>query len=166
MKNKIIFLTCGIAIIMTTFYLKATYNSNQIPKNTSTKSEIKENINTTNTNSTGFSNKRDTPPPPTKLVNSWLSLPLNDLSNDLYNFIEKENIIYIHISELPLYDKESQLYNFVKDGFIILFDNTEKNNIKNEENIHKTISKFFGTSSKGDVILAVAIKKKMEDFII
>ncbi|MCV5752826.1 hypothetical protein OFN51_28830, partial [Escherichia coli] len=56
----------------------------------------------------------------------WISAPLNELSNELYDFIEAEQVSYISTTDYPFDEqKQKQLRTLARQGVPILFDNTE-----------------------------------------
>ncbi|ULF88059.1 topoisomerase I [Vibrio alginolyticus] len=90
----------------------------------------------------------------------WISAPLNELSNELYDFIEAEQVSYISTTDYPFDDqKQKQLRTLAKQGVPILFDNTESSYLDSYGvSETKVVSEYFGTASEGDVIIATGVQ--------
>ncbi|MCG6236416.1 topoisomerase I [Vibrio diabolicus] len=90
----------------------------------------------------------------------WISAPLNELSNELYDFIEAEQVSYISTTDYPFDEqKQKQLLTLAKQGVPILFDNTESSYLDSYGvSETKVVSEFFGTASEGDVIIATGVQ--------
>ncbi|UTV30616.1 topoisomerase I [Photobacterium atrarenae] len=89
----------------------------------------------------------------------WLSTPLNELSNALYDFIETEQVRYINTTDYPFDEhKQQQLRALAKQGELIMFDNTEPDYL-DSYGVSETqvVSEYFGTASEGDVIIATGV---------
>lgn len=89
----------------------------------------------------------------------WLSPPLNELSNALYDFIETEQVRYINTTDYPFDEyKQQQLRALAKQGELIMFDNTEPDYL-DSYGVSETqvVSEYFGTASEGDVIIATSV---------
>ncbi|UXI03169.1 topoisomerase I [Photobacterium sp. TY1-4] len=89
----------------------------------------------------------------------WLSAPLNELSNALYDFIETEQVRYINTTDYPFdAHKQRQLRALAKQGALIMFDNTEPDYLDSYGvNETQVVSEYFGTASEGDVIIATGV---------
>lgn len=92
----------------------------------------------------------------------WISAPLNELSNELYDFIEAEQVSYISTTDYPFDEqKQKQLRTLAKQGVPILFDNTESSYLDSYGvSETKVVSEYFGTASEGDVIIATGVQNK------
>lgn len=92
----------------------------------------------------------------------WISAPLNELSNELYDFIEAEQVSYISTTDYPFDEqKQEQLRTLAKQGVPILFDNTESSYLDSYGvSETKVVSEYFGTASEGDVIIATGVQNK------
>ncbi|MCS0402166.1 topoisomerase I [Vibrio diabolicus] len=92
----------------------------------------------------------------------WISAPLNELSNELYDFIEAEQVSYISTTDYPFDEqKQKQLRTLAKQGVPILFDNTESSYLDSYGvSETKVVSKYFGTASEGDVIIATGVQNE------
>ncbi|EGQ9573482.1 topoisomerase I [Vibrio alginolyticus] len=90
----------------------------------------------------------------------WISAPLNELSNELYDFIEAEQVSYISTTDYPFDEqKQKQLRTLAKQGVPILFDNTESSYLDSYGvSETKVVSEYFGTASEGDVIIATGVQ--------
>tara|TARA_Y100001956_G_C4128454_1_gene191856 strand:- start:5215 stop:5904 length:690 start_codon:yes stop_codon:yes gene_type:complete len=90
---------------------------------------------------------------------AWLSDPLNQLSNELYDFIESEDVRYINTTDYPFdEEKQNQLNALIQEGDLILFDNTEPDYLDSYGvSEAQVVSEYFGTASDGDVIVATAV---------
>ncbi|HHF0483815.1 TPA: topoisomerase I [Vibrio antiquarius] len=90
----------------------------------------------------------------------WISAPLNELSNELYDFIEAEQVSYISTTDYPFDEqKQEQLRTLAKQGVPILFDNTESSYLDSYGvSETKVVSEYFGTASEGDVIIATGVQ--------
>lgn len=90
----------------------------------------------------------------------WISAPLNELSNELYDFIEAEQVSYISTTDYPFDEqKQKQLRTLAKQGVPILFDNTEPSYLDSYGvSETKVVSEYFGTASEGDVIIATGVQ--------
>ncbi|MEF1174674.1 topoisomerase I [Vibrio sinaloensis] len=90
---------------------------------------------------------------------AWLSDPINQLSNALYDFIESEQVRYINTTDYPFdEEKERQLNALVQAGEMIMFDNTDPDYLDSYGvSEAQVVSEYFGTASKGDVIVATAV---------
>ncbi|EKA5859123.1 topoisomerase I [Vibrio alginolyticus] len=90
----------------------------------------------------------------------WISAPLNELSNELYDFIEAEQVSYISTNDYPFDEKkQKQLRTLAKQGVPILFDNTESSYLDSYGvSETKVVSEYFGTASEGDVIIATGVQ--------
>lgn len=89
----------------------------------------------------------------------WLSTPLNELSNALYDFIETEQVRYLNTTDYPFDEhKQQQLRALAKQGALIMFDNTEPDYL-DSYGVSETqvVSEYFGTASEGDVIIATSV---------
>lgn len=93
------------------------------------------------------------------LETPWLSDPINELSNELYDFIESEQVRYINTTDYPFdEEKQTQLSTLAKSGELIMFDNTDPDYLDNYGvSEAEVVSEYFGTASKGDVIIATAV---------
>ncbi|HHF2851021.1 TPA: topoisomerase I [Vibrio diabolicus] len=92
----------------------------------------------------------------------WISAPLNELSNELYDFIEAEQVSYISTTDYPFDEqKQEQLRTLAKQGVPILFDNTESSYLESYGvSETKVVSEYFGTASEGDVIIATGVQNE------
>ncbi|HHX8466609.1 TPA: topoisomerase I [Vibrio diabolicus] len=92
----------------------------------------------------------------------WISAPLNELSNELYDFIEAEQVSYISTTDYPFDEqKQKQLRTLAKQGVPILFDNTESSYLDSYGvSETKVVSEYFGTASEGDVIIATGVQNE------
>lgn len=92
----------------------------------------------------------------------WISAPLNELSNELYDFIEAEQVSYISTTDYPFDEqKQEQLRTLAKQGVPILFDNTESSYLDSYGvSETKVVSEYFGTASEGDVIIATGVQNE------
>lgn len=92
----------------------------------------------------------------------WISAPLNELSNELYDFIEAEQVSYISTTDYPFDEqKQEQLRTLAKQGVPILFDNTESSYLDSYGvSETKVVSEYFGTASEGDVIIATGVQSE------
>ncbi|MCG7496022.1 topoisomerase I [Vibrio sp. Of7-15] len=92
----------------------------------------------------------------------WLSDPINELSNELYDFIESEQVRYINTTDYPFdEEKQTQLSTLAKSGDLIMFDNTDPDYLDNYGvSEAEVVSEYFGTASEGDVIIATAVLTK------
>ncbi|WP_282174796.1 topoisomerase I [Vibrio diabolicus] len=92
----------------------------------------------------------------------WISAPLNELSNELYDFIEAEQVSYISTTDYPFDEqKQEQLRTLAKQGGPILFDNTESSYLDSYGvSETKVVSEYFGTASEGDVIIATGVQNE------
>ncbi|MEH0759886.1 topoisomerase I [Vibrio sp. 16] len=90
---------------------------------------------------------------------AWLSDPINQLSNDLYDFIESEQVRYINTTDYPFdEEKDRQLNALIQAGEMIMFDNTDPDYLDSYGvSEAQVVSEYFGTASKGDVIVATAV---------
>ncbi|MDW1905161.1 topoisomerase I [Vibrio sp. 705] len=90
----------------------------------------------------------------------WISAPLSELSNELYDFIEAEQVSYISTTDYPFDEKkQKQLRTLAKQGIPILFDNTESSYLDSYGvSETKVVSEYFGTASEGDVIIATGVQ--------
>ncbi|AVF74885.1 topoisomerase I [Vibrio alginolyticus] len=90
----------------------------------------------------------------------WISAPLSELSNELYDFIEAEQVSYISTTDYPFDEKkQKQLRTLAKQGVPILFDNTESSYLDSYGvSETKVVSEYFGTASEGDVIIATGVQ--------
>ncbi|EKZ8661230.1 topoisomerase I [Vibrio alginolyticus] len=90
----------------------------------------------------------------------WISAPLNELSNELYDFIEAEQVSYISTTDYPFDEqKQKQLRTLARQGVPILFDNTESSYLDSYGvSETKVVSEYFGTASEGDVIIATGVQ--------
>lgn len=92
----------------------------------------------------------------------WISAPLNELSNELYDFIEAEQVSYISTTDYPFDEqKQEQLRTLANQGVPILFDNTESSYLDSYGvSETKVVSEYFGTASEGDVIIATGVQNE------
>ena len=90
----------------------------------------------------------------------WLSAPLNNLSNTLYQFIETEQISYINTRDYPFdEDKQQQLRMLAKSGAVLMFDNSDSEYLDGYGvSVMDVVSEYFGTASEGDVIIATGVE--------
>ena len=90
----------------------------------------------------------------------WLSAPLNNLSNALYQFIETEQISYINTRDYPFdEEKQQQLRILSKSGAVLMFDNSDSEYLDGYGvSVMDVVSEYFGTASEGDVIIATGVE--------
>lgn len=92
----------------------------------------------------------------------WLSAPITPLSNELYDFIEAEEVSYISTTDYPFDEhKQTQLRALIKQGSMIMFDNTNPDYL-DSYGVSETevVSEYFGTASEGDVIIATGVTRE------
>ena len=89
----------------------------------------------------------------------WLSDPINQFSNDLYDFIELEKVRYVSTTDYPFDEqKKQQLRASIRAGEMIMFDHTEASYL-NSYGVSEAqvVSEYFGTAAEGDIIVATAM---------
>ncbi|MBS9928959.1 topoisomerase I [Vibrio alginolyticus] len=118
-------------------------------------SDAAQKVVTTSTPQSGNDDTSDVIP-----ATPWISAPLNELSNELYDFIEAEQVSYISTTDYPFGEqKQKQLRTLAKQGVPILFDNTESSYLDSYGvSETKVVSEYFGTASEGDVIIATGVQ--------
>lgn len=118
-------------------------------------SDAAQKVVTTSTPQSGNDDTSDVIP-----ATPWISAPLNELSNELYDFIEAEQVSYISTTDYPFDEqKQKQLRTLAKQGVPILFDNTESSYLDSYGvSETKVVSEYFGTASEGDVIIATGVQ--------
>ncbi|WP_254230381.1 hypothetical protein [Vibrio coralliilyticus] len=90
---------------------------------------------------------------------TWISPPLNELSNSLYDFIENEDIRYVSTEDVPFDDSQRQaILELAQSGQVLMFDNSDSTYLDSYGLTEsQVVSEFFGTAAAGDVILATGV---------
>ncbi|NRD72649.1 topoisomerase I [Shewanella sp. VB17] len=93
-------------------------------------------------------------------ANNWVSEPTNTFSNQLYDFIEAEDIKYVDTTNYPFTNEtESKLSRLSKSGDILLFDNTEPDYLSSiGVSYMDIVADYFGTAGEGDALIATGVK--------
>ncbi|OZG71347.1 hypothetical protein BTA51_20555 [Hahella sp. CCB-MM4] len=90
----------------------------------------------------------------------WVSQASTELSSELYDFIEAEQLRYVDISTYP-FDPQTEklLRKLSQTGEIMLFDNTEADRLGGlSETPSDIIADYYGTAAEADVIVATSVK--------
>ncbi|NOI59156.1 hypothetical protein [Vibrio coralliilyticus] len=90
---------------------------------------------------------------------TWISPPLNELSNSLYDFIENEDIRYVSTEDVPFDESQRQaILELAQSGQMVMFDNSDSAYLDSYGLTEsQVVSEFFGTAAAGDVILATGV---------
>ncbi|WP_020407016.1 hypothetical protein [Hahella ganghwensis] len=90
----------------------------------------------------------------------WISQASTELSSELYDYIESEQLKYIDISTYPFdLQTEKVLRSLSQSGEILLFDNTEADRLSGiAEKPEDIIADYFGTASAADAVVATSIR--------
>ena len=96
------------------------------------------------------------------IVNSenWLSPPISNVSNQLMELIEREDIGYVDIGNYPFSETQQLgIRSFSSKGKIILFENTSPEYLDSyNTNFSDIVSEYFGAAAEGDIIMAISTK--------
>lgn len=92
-------------------------------------------------------------------TSTWISPPLNTLSNSLYDFIESEDVRYVSTEDFPFDESQREaILAFAKSGQVVMFDNSDSVYLDSYGVTEsQVVSEYFGSAAAGDVILAAGV---------
>lgn len=89
--------------------------------------------------------------------NQWLTPPTSELSNEILEFTEQQNVSYVDTIYYPFSDDiNEKLVTVAKSGEVILFDNSQPDYLDSYGvSSGEIVANYFGAAESGDAIVAV-----------